>query len=402
MGRPKKNKPVSGAVDIAFEQLSNFAVKGAKAQPTDYIPTGHFSLDFALNFGVLPGSKDLSQIEGYDSKISYGVPLGYVAEIYGNEGSGKSSLCYRMVGGAQKKDYPCMWFDLEQSFSESLALINGVDLDNLYLCSTPDTAENHLDNMIKAIKAGIKFIVVDSVAALIPKEQLEGDAGDQQMALLARIMSRNIPKIVATCGEHNATIIFINQIREKPGVMFGPNTTTPGGNALKFYASIRLNLTRRDSAKNAIFIEDPGDSSDPLFIGRHSGLKIDKNRFGKPVVDNDGKSVMLDIPIFYEKYFPDIEEVAFDVGRQLQLIRVRKGVYYWDDFKEEGRQNFIDAIMDGNKLTNLIAEIKSEAMSENKSVVLPPELAFYDPDNMPKRIKKDDVNDDEDIPKKDE
>lgn len=396
MARPKKKKN-DESIDIAFDQISNFAKKGARALTKDYIPTGHFNLDFAINFGTLPDAKDLSKVNGYDSSINYGIPLGIVAEIYGNEGSGKSSICYRLIGSAQKKNYDCMWFDLEQSFSEDLALVNGVNLDNLYLCHEPDTAENHLDNILSAIAAGVRLIIVDSVAALIPKEQLEGEAGDQTMALLARVLSRNIPKIVSACGKHGSTVVFINQIREKPGVMFGPNQTTPGGNALKFYSSLRLNLTRRDSSKNSIFIEDPVDAGEPKFIGRHSGLKIEKNRFGKPLVDGSGKTMTIDIPIYYEPYFPDIEEMAFDVGRQLQIIRARTGKYFWDDFKEEGRDNFIKAILSNNKLNILIDEIKNEASS--KQSILPPELILFDPDNQPKRIqpKKETI---EDVPKK--
>ena len=384
----KFNKDV---FEVAMDQLKGFARKGAGVGSLQCIPTGHFNLDFAMHFGMLPIGIDLSAVEGYDRTKPPGIPLGKIVHIYGNEGSGKSSLCYRIVANAQKMKLPCMWFDLEQSFAENLAVVNGVDLAELYIGEKPDSAEKILEQVITAIEAGIKLIIIDSVASLIPKEEMEGSIEDQQMALKARVLSRGVPKIVTAAAENKATVIFINQLREKPG-SYGDSETPTGGNALKFNSSITLRLSKRTAAKDAIFIEDPDQPGKKRYIGHYSGLKIDKNRFAKPLVDENGSRMLISIPVYFESYFPNIEEVAFDTGRQLQLITVRGGVYKWEENKAEGMRNFVDQYLkDENNLVTLIQQIKDISQKEN--VVIPYEILSFDPKG--KRAKRVEVDEKE-------
>jgi len=387
----KKNKINQDVFDVSLSQMSSFATKGgAKSVIKENIPTGHFNLDFAIHFGELPGRKSLDSFAGYDSSKNYGIPLGKVVEIYGEEGSGKSSLCYRLVGNAQKLKYPCLWVDLEQSFAENLAVVNGVDMEELFYCGEPLYAEKIMDNILQSIEAGIKFIVIDSVPSLVPKEQMEKKTEDIQMALRARVLSKSVPEIVSKCGEYGATVIFINQVRQKPGSMFGDAETTPGGNALKFYSSIRLKLTHRTSANNAIFIEDPDDPGRKKYIGQYSGLLIKKNRFGKPVVNEDGKREMINIPIYFESYFPDMADIAFDTGRQLKIISVRLGLFSWGDLKGKSRVEIIEALSDPNILDKLIEEIRQEA--SQSGTILPNEIICYDRANLAEKVPVTDAD----------
>lgn len=387
-------KKSSKKTDVGLEHLKSFATKGAKAKSIGNVPTGHFQLDFALHFGSLPGNRDIASMEGYDPSKPLGLPLGRIVEVFGDEGSGKSSICYRVIGNAQKLGYTCVWFDAEQSFSDSLALVNGVDLDELYLADKAANAEEILDRVVLAIKGGAQIVVVDSVAAMLPKEIQEGSAEDITMALLARKMAANLPKIAQAAGDHNALVLFINQVRDKPGVMFGDPESTPGGKALPFLASIRLRFTKRTSATQAIFIEDPSEPEGKRYIGQYSGLSIRKNRFAKPVVDNKGKRVVLDVPIYFESYFPDVDEVAFDAGRQLKVVSVRKGIFSWSTVKGEGREGFMEALKKSKKLPKLVEEVLKAA--EDNNTIVPPELLMFDPDDVvPTRVQVDSDDEDE-------
>jgi|19_taG_2_1085344.scaffolds.fasta_scaffold01304_5 protein RecA len=382
----KKKKVTKKKPDVGLENLKSFANLGAKSKSIGNIPTGHFQLDFALHFGILPGTKDFSEMKDYDPAKPLGFPLGRVVEVFGDEGSGKSSICYKVVGNAQKLGYKCLWIDAEQSFSEGLAVVNNVDLENLYLSDDGAYAEAILDNILTAINSGIKVIVIDSVAAMIPQDIGEGDAGTVTMALLARKMAANLPKIVSAAGDNNALVIFINQTREKPGISFGNPETTPGGKTLPFLASIRLRFSKRNAADQSIFIEDPNEPDGKLYIGQYSGLSIKKNRFAKPLVDKNGKKMVLSVPIYFEQYFPDVDDIAFGAGRSLQVITVRKGVFYWDDIKEEGKENFLEALKKADKLPKLIEEVKESALE--KDTIVPPELLLFDPKKaVPVRVQ---------------
>ena len=321
----------------AFKHLEGFGIGTAKFNSPGNIPTGHFNLDFAINFGSSPDNINLNTLEGYDSSTPLGLPLGKVIEISGEEGSGKSSLAYRVVGAAQKLGYTTAWLDAEHSFSESLASINGCDSSEIIMPNNNISAEQFLDliealcktdsvpmqkNGKKVVVDAPKVIVLDSVASLVPKAVGESLSEQQFMGLLPRVMSQNMGKIAGAAESNGVLLIFINQIREKIGVMFGDPETTPGGRALKHFYSLRLKVTKRKTAESLIKRIDE-ETGEEILIGRQSYVKIEKNRFAKPMLD------IMDIPIYYEEYFPAAEEIAFDVGRQMKVISIRNKIYSW-------------------------------------------------------------------------
>lgn len=229
----------SKSKDIAIDNLKGFFRRGAQFKSPGNIPTGHFALDFGIHFGESPSNIDLDSLEGYDPANPLGVPLGKIVELFGEEGAGKSSLAYRIAGYAQKMGYQCAWIDTEHSFSEQLARINGVDFEDLLYADMANQdeadvayfAEDVLDAIVNVCKTNadieksggkkLGIIVVDSVANLIPKMRMEADAEKVGVGVLARLMSENMGKIGSFASKYGVTVIFINQIREKIGVMFG-------------------------------------------------------------------------------------------------------------------------------------------------------------------------------------
>lgn len=380
-----KKKPVAPQRDIAFENLKGFVVKASDIPEPEFISTGHLALDLAIGHGLPPDKVDFENGD-IDPNNPGGLPLGKLAEIFGTEGSGKSSIAYRVVGFAQKMGYNCLWIDAENSFSRDLADINGVDLEKLCISSLtniddPDKlyyAEDILENICTACKSGFQVIVLDSVAALSVKAEMEHQLGEGGvgMGALAQLMSRAVKKVCNYAAKYNCLVIMINQLREKIGVMFGNPETTPGGKALKFHASVRLRFQRQMSKDGQVTVED--DSGEENVIAGRSYVKIEKNRFGKPVQD----SIL--IPIYYEKYFPDIEQILFDAGRQTKLISVRKGVYSWGEIKEEGRAKFIQAVKDKKLAGKLAEEIREQA--KEAEILLPPEVLQFEGEK-PKKAK---------------
>jgi len=392
-------------IDIALENLDGFMTKGAREEVRQNIPTGHFELDFGLHYGFLPSSADFSTLKDYDPKFPLGLPCGRLVELYGEEGSGKSSLAYRTCGMAQKMGYNALWIDTEHSFEDSLAELNGLDIDDLYYSKAYDKddpdkifyAEDIMDKIVaacrNAAKLNLKVIVLDSVANLVPKDVGISSANNDTMALLARILSKTLGKVAQHAAIHDVLVIFINQIREKPGVMFGNPQTTPGGRALKFNASVRLRMTKRSSKDELIWAEKEEDGEVKKFIvGRNSGMAVDKNRCGPPLLDEAGSNIIIDLPVYFQPYFPEIEEVAFNSARQIKLVSVRTGTYTWKssneeigDIKIDGRTAFIDHILEEELLYDFITEIKTKA--EEDGVILAPELMKVDLSKM-KRKKK--------------
>lgn len=223
--------------------------KGVTEQ--EVISTGSIGLDVALGIG--------------------GLPKGRVVEIYGPESSGKTTLAIHVIAEAQKKGGMCAFIDAEHAFDSTYAQKLGVDIDNL-LISQPDYGEQALEIADRLILSGaLDVVVIDSVAALVPKGELEGEMGDSKMGLQARLMSQALRKLTATINKTNTVCIFINQLREKIGVMFGNPETTTGGNALKFYASVRLDIRRLAQIKD-------GDE----VIGNHIKVKVVKNKVAPP------------------------------------------------------------------------------------------------------------------------
>ena len=254
------------AIDAALGQIEKAFGKGSimrlgqndASVDIEAISTGSIGIDIALGIG--------------------GMPKGRIVEIYGPESSGKTTLALSVIAQAQKKGGTCAFIDAEHALDPSYAKKIGVDIENL-LISQPDAGEQALEITDTLVRSGaIDVLIVDSVAALVPKAELEGEMGDQHMGLQARLMSQALRKLTATVSRSNTLVIFINQIRMKIGVMFGNPETTTGGNALKFYSSVRIDI--RSIGK----IKDKED-----IIGTQTRVKIVKNKVAPPfkVVDFD-------------------------------------------------------------------------------------------------------------------
>jgi recombination protein RecA len=262
--RPEKedtrmDREKAKAVELAVGQIEKQFGKGSimrlgqkgPIQPIDAISTGSISIDYALGVG--------------------GVPRGRVIEIFGPESSGKTTLALQVIAEAQKLGGMAAFVDAEHALDAAYAQKLGVDLDNL-LVSQPDNGEQALEIVEVLIRStGVDVVVVDSVAALVPKAEIEGDMGDAQMGLQARLMSQALRKLTGVVSKSKTSLIFINQLREKIGVMFGNPETTTGGRALKFYASVRVDIRRIASIKD-------GDA----VVGGRTRVKIVKNKVAPP------------------------------------------------------------------------------------------------------------------------
>ena len=238
-------------IDKDFGKGSVMMMNERSQEPMEVISTGSIGLDMALGVG--------------------GLPKGRVVEIYGPESSGKTTLATHIIAEAQKKGGMCAIIDAEHAFDSAYAQKLGVDIDNL-LISQPDYGEQGLEIADRLILSGaLDIVVIDSVAALVPKGELEGEMGDSKMGLQARLMSQALRKLTATISKTNTICIFINQLREKIGVMFGNPETTTGGNALKFYASVRLDIRRMAQIKD-------GEEA----VGNRVKVKVVKNKVAPP------------------------------------------------------------------------------------------------------------------------
>jgi len=393
------------SIDIALSNLRGFVRKGARAKNKGFIPTGYFDLDFAISYGMLPTKVDFNSID-YDPSKVLGLPKGRLVEVFGPEGGGKSSLCYRVAGYAQKmidketgEPNLVAWIDTEHSFEETLAELNGVDVDQILYSdmfdeSNPDKnyyAEDVIDKIVEMCQLGIKVIVLDSVANLVTKDRFENTADKETMAKLARVLSSNLGKVAHYAAKHNALVIFINQIREKVGIMFGNPETTPGGRALKHDASVRLRIEKAAGKDSLIYIDDKNVDGGRRIIGRDSRVRIEKNRMGPPLLDPaKGSAISILTTIYYQPYFPNIEEKLFDLGRQLKIISIRKDVFTWKDIKVEGKSNFIEHIQNNNLCGKLLDDIKK--ISLENGCILPPEIVNYDSMEKGKETNVDEPN----------
>lgn len=291
----KKNKNADVMLESTLKSLERRFGAGivmrlgdAEALDVEAIPTGSLSLDIALGIG--------------------GVPTGRIVEIYGMESSGKTTLCLHIVAEAQKLGHICGFVDVEHAIDPEYAKRIGVDVDNLYV-SQPDTGEQALEVAESLISSGtMKVVVVDSVAALVPRSEIEGEMGDSHVGLQARLMSQALRKITGPVSSSGTTLIFTNQIRQKIGVMFGNPDTTSGGMALKFYASMRLETRRLQALKEGNVV-----------VGNHTRVSVRKNKVAPPFRQAE-------FDIMYNKGIDAVSDVL-DLAEEYDLVE-RRGAYY--------------------------------------------------------------------------
>ncbi|MFT5238207.1 MAG: recombination protein RecA [Ulvibacter sp.] len=315
-----ENEAKLKALKLTLDKLDKTYGKGTVMKMGDkavieveVIPTGSLGLDVALGVG--------------------GYPRGRVVEIYGPESSGKTTLTLHAIAEAQKKGGIAAFIDAEHAFDRYYAESLGVDIENLII-SQPDNGEQALEITDNLIRSGaIDIVVIDSVAALTPKSEIEGEMGDSKMGLHARLMSQALRKLTGSISKTNCTVIFINQLREKIGVMFGNPETTTGGNALKFYASVRLDIRRSTQIKDA----------NSAVLGNKTRVKVVKNKVAPPF-----KTVEFDI--MYGKGISKVGEII-DLGVNFEIIKKSGSWFSYDDTKlGQGRDAVKNLLMDNPEL----------------------------------------------------
>lgn len=319
------------ALKITLEKIDKDYGKGSvmklgerQNNNLEVISTGSLGLDLALGVG--------------------GLPKGRIIEIYGPESSGKTTIAIHTIAEAQKKGGICAIVDAEHAFDASYAKKLGVDVDNLYI-SQPDYGEQALEIAERLILSGaLDVVVIDSVAALVPKSELEGEMGDSKMGLQARLMSQAMRKLTAAISRTNCTCIFINQLREKIGVMFGNPETTTGGNALKFYASVRLDIRRVSQIKE-------GDK----VLGNRTRVKVVKNKVAPPF-----KQAEFDI--MYGEGVSKIGEII-DQGVELAILNKSGSWFSYGDTKiGQGRDAVKNFLVDNPEFAEEIENKIREAL----------------------------------------
>ena len=331
--KKEENTAKLKALQLTIDKLEKTYGKGSimklgdrAVEDIDSIPSGSVALDIALGVG--------------------GYPRGRIVEIYGPESSGKTTLAIHAIAEVQKQGGIAAFIDAEHAFDQFYAESLGVDTENLFI-SQPDNGEQGLEIADNLIRSGaIDLIVIDSVAALTPKAEIEGDMGDSRMGLQARLMSQALRKLTGTISRTGCTCIFINQLREKIGVMFGNPETTTGGNALKFYSSVRVDIRRSSQIKNGEEV-----------IGNRTKVKIVKNKVAPPF-----RKVEFDI--MYGKGISKSGEVI-DMGVELNVVKKSGSWFSYGDTKlGQGRDAVKQLIEDNPELMDELEGKIREAMEQ--------------------------------------
>jgi recombination protein RecA len=301
------------------------------------IPTGSLSLDIALGAG--------------------GIPRGRITEIYGPESSGKTTICQHIVAESQKLGGTCAYIDMEHALDPVYASHCGVNIDDL-LISQPDTGEQALEICETLVRSGaVELVVVDSVAALVPRAEIEGDMGDASMGMQARLMSQALRKLSGAINQTKTAVVFTNQLRQKIGVMFGNPETTPGGLALKFYASVRLDVRRIQSIK-------VGDE----ITGNRTRVRVVKNKVAPPF-----RTAEFDI--MYNEGISKVGDVI-DLATQLEIITKRGAFFSYGDIRlGQGRENAKEFLRQN---TELMKEIETAVRQRASGGDIPLSLAHPD------------------------
>ena len=322
------------ALKLAIDKIEKDFGKGAimklgdkPAVSVETIPTGALALDVALGVG--------------------GVPRGRIIEVYGPESSGKTTLAQHIVAECQKKGGIAAFVDAEHALDPEYARNLGVNIDEL-LISQPDTGEQALDITEELVRSGaVDIIVVDSVAALVPKAEIEGSMEDQQMGLQARLMSKALRKLTGIIGKTNTTVIFINQLRQKIGVMYGNPETTTGGNALKYYASVRMEIKRVEGLK--------GDGED---VGNHVRVRILKNKVAPPF-----RTAEFDI--MFGKGICKIGNIL-DVAVDLDIVKKAGSWFSFNDEKlGQGRDKSKEFLANNPEILSTVETLVREKLAQN-------------------------------------
>ena len=350
--KSSKSEDKSKALAAALAQIEKQFGKGSimkmdgshQDENLEVVSTGSLGVDLALGVG--------------------GLPRGRIVEIFGPESSGKTTLCLETIAQCQKNGGVCAFIDAENAFDPIYARKLGVKVEEL-MVSQPDTGEQALEICDMLVRSGgVDMVVIDSVAALVPKAEIEGDMGDNKVGLQARLMSQALRKITSTIAKTNTTCIFINQLREKIGVMFGSPETTTGGNALKFYSSVRLDIRRGSKIKD-------GDE----VVGFNTKVKVVKNKVAPPFKQ-------CEFEIAFGVGISRLGEVA-DLGVDLEIIKKSGSWYSYGATKlGQGREGLKRTLSDNPELMDEITAKIKEALQGDKALPLKSKADADDEDEV--------------------